>query len=68
MSVVSADSTLMARALDLFQAAMDRQWGLTDCISFVVMRDRGLHDAAAEDRHSQQAGFRAVLAEPEPEP
>jgi hypothetical protein len=65
MSVVPVDTALMSRALDLFERRTDKEWGLTDCISFVVMRDRGLHDAATEDRHFQQAGFRALMADPE---
>jgi len=66
MSVVSVDTTLLTRALDLFESRADKEWGLTDCISFVVMGDRGLADAATGDRHFQQAGFRALMAEPEP--
>jgi hypothetical protein len=66
MSVVAVDTTLLTRALDLFERRSDKEWGLTDCISFVVMRDRGLHDAATEDRHFQQAGFRALMADAEP--
>jgi predicted nucleic acid-binding protein len=66
ISVVSVDTTLLRRALDLFERRTDKEWGLTDCISFVVMRDRGLHDAATEDRHFQQAGFRALMANAEP--
>jgi hypothetical protein len=66
MCVVAVDTTLLTRALDLFERRSDKEWGLTDCISFVVMRDRGLHDAATEDRHFQQAGFRALMADAEP--
>ena len=37
--------------------------GLTDCISFVVMEERGITDALAYDQHFVQAGFRALLRE-----
>jgi hypothetical protein len=66
MRVVSVDTTLMTRALDLFERRTDQEWGLTDSISFVVMGDHGLADAATGDRHFQQAGFRALMADPEP--
>ena len=46
---------------DLFAARPDKAWSLTDCISFQVMRERGLTDALTADRHFEQAGFRAVL-------
>ncbi|MFM5956954.1 MAG: PIN domain-containing protein, partial [Dolichospermum sp.] len=39
----------------------DKEWGLVDCISFIVMQDRGITDALTADTHFQQAGFRALL-------
>jgi len=39
----------------------DKDWSLTDCISFVVMEERGLSDALTADHHFEQAGFRALL-------
>jgi predicted nucleic acid-binding protein len=40
---------------------MDKEWGLTDCISFLVMQDRAMTDALTTAQHFQQAGFRALL-------
>jgi predicted nucleic acid-binding protein len=37
------------------------EWGLVDCISFIVMQNRGITDALTADIHFQQAGFRALL-------
>ena len=34
---------------------------LTDCISFVVMEDKGITEALTADRHFEQAGFTALL-------
>lgn len=42
---------------------MDKEWGMTDCISFVVMQDMGIIDALTTDDHFRQAGFRALLIE-----
>jgi predicted nucleic acid-binding protein len=39
----------------------DKDWSLTDCISFVVMEREGLHDALTGDHHFEQAGFNARL-------
>jgi uncharacterized protein len=61
IAVVPVDTALLARALELFESHADKEWGLTDCISFVVMRDRNLMNAATGDRHFQQAGFRALM-------
>lgn len=64
MSVIPVDTALLSRALDLYEDRTDKEWGLTDCISFVVMRARGVVDAATGDRHFQQAGFRALMVDP----
>jgi predicted nucleic acid-binding protein len=61
MKVVSVDTSLLNRGLELYQSRPDKDWGLTDCISFVVMREQNLIDALTADRHFVQAGFRALL-------
>lgn len=56
--------TFYAQALlKLYEARLDKSWGLTDCISFVVMADQGLTDALSGDLHFRQAGYRALLAD-----
>jgi uncharacterized protein len=50
-------------ALSLFTQRHDKEWGLVDCISFVVMQKRGLYEALTTDGHFVQAGFRALLLE-----
>lgn len=62
--VVSVDSGLLSRALDLYSQRSDKEWGLTDCVSFIVMRDQQLLHAMTTDRHFVQAGFRALMCEP----
>lgn len=44
-----------------FRRHHDKAWSLTDCISFIVMRDRGLTEALTADGHFRQAGFRPLL-------
>lgn len=59
--IVSISSELFERALDLYESRPDKTWGMTDCVSFVVMKDENLVDALTADRHFIQAGFRAVM-------
>ena len=47
-------------ALDLFQSHRDKHWSLTDCTSFVVMRDLGIETAFSFDRNFEEAGFRRL--------
>jgi len=60
--------TLVPPSQDLFDAGVelyvrrpDKAWSLTDCISFVVMREQGITEALTGDRHFEQAGFIALL-------
>ena len=46
---------------DLFASRPDKDWSLTDCISFGVMAERRLSEALTADHHFEQAGFRAVF-------
>jgi predicted nucleic acid-binding protein len=65
LEIVPVDSALLERAITLYGARMDKEWGLTDCISFVVMRERELTHVLTTDRHFEQAGFLNVLANPD---
>ena len=59
--VRSIDRALIGRALALYAARADKDWGLTDCISFVVMRQEQITDALTADTHFRQAGFRILF-------
>ncbi|MBW4486829.1 MAG: PIN domain-containing protein [Trichocoleus desertorum ATA4-8-CV12] len=61
MRVVTVNTQLLTTALQLYQSRPDKDWGLTDCISFVVMREQNLVDAVTADIHFVQAGYRALL-------
>lgn len=59
--VVSVDSELLQCSIDLYHDRNDKEWGLTDCISFIVMKDHGLKYALTTDEHFQQAGYIILL-------
>ncbi len=61
VEVTPLSEELFERGRSLYQRHHDKNWGLTDCISFVVMKDRRLTDALTADAHFQQAGFRPLL-------
>jgi len=47
--------------VELYAERPDKGWSLTDCISFVVMRQQGITQALTGDHHFEQAGFTALL-------
>lgn len=61
VEIIPASSGLFAAALALFEGRVDKEWGLTDCSSFVVMGERDLSAALTTDEHFRQAGFRALM-------
>ena len=63
VAIVPASEELFNLGLDLYGSRSDKDWSLTDCISFVVMSRHGLTEALTGDSHFEQAGFRALLVE-----
>jgi predicted nucleic acid-binding protein len=61
ITVVPLNSELFERGLRRMSERTDKDWSLTDCISFVVMEDRAITEALTGDRHFEQAGFAALL-------
>lgn len=63
VEIIPASSKLFTSALELYRSRPDKDWGLTDCASFVVMHERAISEALTTDEHFRQAGFRALLLE-----
>ena len=69
--VVPANAETFEKGVEIYHARPDKQWSLTDCISFVIMAEEHITEAMTGDRHFEQAGFKAafevrrVLCEPD---
>lgn len=61
VAIFSCTTQLFQEGLQLYERRADKQWSLTDCISFVVMTKEGITDALTGDHHFEQAGFSAIL-------
>jgi predicted nucleic acid-binding protein len=59
---IEVSRDLFEAGAGLFRDHADKEWSLTDCLSFVVMRDLGIDEALTFDHHFRQAGFRPLLA------
>lgn len=66
LKMVHLTPGLFERAFHLYKTRQDKEWGLVDCVSFVVMQDEGVQSALTFDRHFRQAGFEALMREIEP--
>jgi len=63
IEVISLSQELFETGFRLYAERADKGWSLTDCVSCVVMGERGIREALAADQHFIQAGFRALLLE-----
>jgi uncharacterized protein len=61
VTIIPATSKLFSQGLDLFSERTDKNWSLTDCISFSVMQEQGTSDALTTDHHFTQAGFISLM-------
>ena len=52
---------LLQSGWELYKARPDKNWGLTDCISFAAMTRENLTRAFSSDSHFAQAGFEKLL-------
>ena len=59
--VIRSNEQLFRVGVELYRQRSDKDSPLTDCISFVVMRQQGLNEALTADHHFEQAGFVALL-------
>ena len=64
IEVLSIDRQLFLRALALYRARPDKHYSLTDCMSMVIMRDRGIAHVLTNDHHFSQEGFTVLSDAP----
>lgn|SRR5690348_9723434 len=61
VEIIPASNEIYQRAFQIYKERLDKEWGLIDCISFVVMNDYSLTEALTADHHFRQAGFHTLL-------
>lgn len=60
-TILPPDKISLDAGIQIYNRRKDKTWSLTDCISFVVMREKHLSEALTADHHFEQAGFVAIL-------
>jgi len=62
MEIVNTSGEAFKKGLNLFKQYNDKNWSLTDCISFSVMKEKNIKQAFTADHHFIQAGFEKLLS------
>jgi len=55
--VVYSGEELFSEGVGIFKQHWDKEWSLTDCVSFAAMKKYGLRTAFTFDAHFKQFGF-----------
>ncbi|MCW6037133.1 hypothetical protein K4A83_12760 [Spirulina subsalsa FACHB-351] len=61
VTVIQQSSHQFKEGLLLYKQRPDKEWSLTDCVSFKIMEKYGITEALAYDKHFEQAGFVPLL-------
>ena len=60
VEIIHVTPELFNQGFDLYKKFQDKEWGLVDCISFVIMKNQNITHALSFDHHFQQSGFSLV--------
>jgi predicted nucleic acid-binding protein len=61
VQIVEASEDTLTAGIELYRNRPDKDWSLTDCVSFVVMERESITEALTGDHHFEQAGFVPLL-------
>jgi len=61
MCVIQVSRELQEAARMFFRKYSDKKYSATDCISMLIMRERGIKAVATADEHFWQEGFEVLL-------
>ena len=61
VEITPLSEPLYKEALRLYRERSDKEWGLVDCISYLVMKRRGIYQALTTDEHFRQMGFQVLM-------
>ena len=61
VEVVNLNPILFRKSLDFYKTHQDKDWGIVDCFSFIVMKEVGIEQVLTFDKHFLQAGFQPLV-------
>ncbi len=61
VTIIQSDATIEKQAWKLFRDRMDKEWGMTDCVSMTLMTEQAIDRIFTADSHFVQAGFEILV-------
>ncbi|MCW5550905.1 MAG: type II toxin-antitoxin system VapC family toxin [Verrucomicrobiae bacterium] len=61
VEIAPVSHQLFAPGCELHAQRPDKDWSLTDCTSFIVMKAKGLESALTADHHFAQTGYSVLM-------
>jgi len=61
IEIIDLTATTYSKALNLYASRLDKEWGMTDCVSFIIMQQYGIQQVLTADEHFVQAGYQALM-------
>ena len=61
VEIIIPSRELFEAGVELYSRHSDKEWTLTDCISFIAMKEERISEALTGDIHFEQAGFKVLL-------
>lgn len=61
VETIALNMDLYGQGLTLYRERPERDWSLTDCTSFAIMKDKNIAEAFTGDHHFKQSGFKILL-------
>jgi predicted nucleic acid-binding protein len=61
IEVVQTTADDESRAWKLYAQRVDKSWGMTDCVSMILVEERKVREVFSADHHFEQAGLDILL-------
>lgn len=61
VQIVPQTSLQFRYAVERYASRLDKEWGATDCASFLLMEEKCMSEALTADHHFRQAGFTILM-------
>jgi predicted nucleic acid-binding protein len=61
VEIVPQTSMQFQSAIEHYASRLDKEWGVTDCASFLLMKENGITEALTADHHFKQAQFAILM-------